>query len=463
MNTKAAYTTLEHAKEGCETVTHPSSRDENGSLETHRSEAQKHLESMDRPIAQRRWLRAVKWGGLLFLLALLAWGASTRFDRILDPHYKVSRASLRLDTVKTGTFQPVIYTTGVIKPQQTITLQNNVAGRVEAIDVEAGDHVQAGDVLFKLSNQDLEMSVYTHEVQVAEQINAINQRRQNLERARYEDRLEILRLENEINKRRVALERRQVLAGKGYDLPFEVEAMQNEKLYLEHVVELRREMLTSNQLWRSEQLEKDLKLGDQLSRNLESTRESLSALSIRAEIDGVMSDIAVERGEFVERGQTFATQFNMGIPLVETRIDEVYLNRVAQGDMALWRVKGQAYAMTVFRVHSEVVDGKFTAELEFAEVPPESLVLGQRLEFEIRSRTVQEETLLIANGGFINQTGGNWVFVLEEGSDLARKTPISVIGSTRDQIAMRSGVLVGQQVIVSPYVGFSKANVLELE
>lgn len=62
-------------------------------------------------------------------------------------------------TAKKGQLQVKVYGSGNLSPASTKSVYNEVAGKVEQINVEVGDTVKAGDTLIKLSSTDLETEI----------------------------------------------------------------------------------------------------------------------------------------------------------------------------------------------------------------------------------------------------------------------------------------------------------------
>lgn len=428
------------------------------------ADAQQRLEAMDRPLKRPVWKGAAAWTGLAGLCAAVIVLAATRFDWSDDRVIQVARADVVLDRVRLGPFQPVLHATGQVKPRTSVALQNSISGRVDAVHVKPGDRVSAGKLLFELSNPETEMSFFTLEVQVAEQLNALTQREQSLERGRQEDELEVLRLTNEIAELRIQLERRRQLLTRGHDKPFEVDALMRQQTHLGAVLEMRVGMLKSRIQWQGDQAQQARTLSGNLMRNLETARASLDALNIRATMDGTLSDFSVKRGEVVERGANLVTLFELGTPIIEAEVDELYLDRLSIGDEASWRDGGGGWrALRVRRILPEVIDGKITLEMDFVDAPPDGLVHGQRLDIQIRTRALAEDVLILANGGFLAQTGGNWVFVLDEASGRATRVPVEILATTRDEVALKTGPAPGSAVVVSSYLGLAEADYLRIE
>lgn len=56
-----------------------------------------------------------------------------------------------------------MYGSGSLSPQQTYSVYNDSEGKIESIEVSAGDTVQEGDVLVRLSSSDIETNIKTYE------------------------------------------------------------------------------------------------------------------------------------------------------------------------------------------------------------------------------------------------------------------------------------------------------------
>jgi HlyD family secretion protein len=62
-------------------------------------------------------------------------------------------------TVKKGALEVAVYGSGSLSPASTKDVYNEAAGKVQEINVEAGDTVAAGDTLIRLSSTDLETEI----------------------------------------------------------------------------------------------------------------------------------------------------------------------------------------------------------------------------------------------------------------------------------------------------------------
>ena len=86
---------------------------------------------------------------------------------------------------------------------------------------------------------------------------------------------------------------------------------------------------------------------------------------------------------------------------------------------------------------------------------------GQSLDANI---TLGEaaQALLLPNGGFVSDSGGNWVYVLGRDGRTATRRAIKVGRRNNGQIEVLSGLAPGERVIVSSYASFGQAEQLQL-
>src|SRR4030095_5634049 len=91
-------------------------------------------------------------------------------------------------------------------------------------------------------------------------------------------------------------------------------------------------------------------------------------------------------------------------------------------------------------------------ELIFLGAEPQSIQRGQTPQLKLMLGD-SSRAVLIPNGAFFNDTGGQWIFVVDKGGDSATKRPIQVGRKNADFIEVLGGVKPGEKVITSSYSG----------
>ena len=99
--------------------------------------------------------------------------------------------------------------------------------------------------------------------------------------------------------------------------------------------------------------------------------------------------------------------------------------------------------------------------MAFSEQPV-GLRRGQTLQLRL---TLGDNTgaLLIPNGSFYQETGGNWVFVVSANGNEAVKRPVRLGRRNIDFIEVLDGLEAGEKVVTSPYTSYSGMDRLMLD
>ena len=96
---------------------------------------------------------------------------------------------------------------------------------------------------------------------------------------------------------------------------------------------------------------------------------------------------------------------------MRAQVDEFYLGRVAEGQIANAEVGGRQYRMRVSKIYPQVRNGAFEIDLQFVGAEPADLQRGQTVQIRL-TLGAPAPARLIPNGSFYNETGGAWVFVV---------------------------------------------------
>jgi HlyD family secretion protein len=143
-------------------------------------------------------------------------------------------------------------------------------------------------------------------------------------------------------------------------------------------------------------------------------------------------------------------------------VDEYYLGRVHVGQAATVDLADQSVQLTVTRVYPQVKDGLFTVDLRFEGSAPTGLLPGEALQGKLALGTDSQGTLLPA-GGFLERTGGDWVFVLAKDGKSAYRRTIKIGRRNAEQVEVLGGLAVGEQAIISDYTGLERIDRVDLK
>jgi len=275
----------------------------------------------------------------------------------------------------------------VVEPNRIITISSEVGGRIERIVPEKGDKVRAGDLLIQL-NTDLILPEF-------------ESAKAQVERDQIEfDRITNLAGENAVTQRELDNATSQLAISKA---------------------------------------------------RLEGIRARLERTRILAPTDGVLNDLLVEEGEYVEPGKAVAQ-------LVDTDTVKVVVE-IPERDIAFFSVGEQAEVLANTRDPNETLAGTITFISELADSKTRTtrmeitldnkerlLRSGQIVQVRL-TRRILKDAILIPLLAVIPMEDGKAVYVVNSSQAKRRNVELGVIKG--DQVQIRSGLEPGDKLIIA--------------
>jgi len=191
-------------------------------------------------------------------------------------------------------------------------------------------------------------------------------------------------------------------------------------------------------------------------------RGSLNQLQLRAPATGQLTSFSIQLGQSLDRGERLGQIDSAGRNKLIADIDEFYLGRVAAGQTATAEMGSRTYRMRVAKVYPQVRNGQFQIDLAFDGPEPVSMQRGQTLQAKLTLGDSARATL-IPNGAFFNDTGGNWLFVVDTGGKTATRRQVQLGRRNSEFIEVLGGLKPGERVITSSYSGLADKDSLTID
>ena len=413
---------------------------------------------MDRVIEKKKWTpgKILKIAAIgifvLFIVYLL-------FFRDRSSKLFIEKSQVSIATVKADNFREFIPVEGVVFPRNTIYIDAVQGGFVEKVFVEDGAILQKGDTILKLSNANMELGLMEQETRIFEAVNNLQNTRISLEQNKFYRQKEIVELEYKIDQARQDFERKnelyeqEVISTKEYE-----DAKRDNDFTLKQLdISLKLKRLDSiSAVTRSRQIDVTM---SRMQENLVLLRANMENLYIKAPTDGQLSSFSVEIGETKSAGEHLG-QIDMqdGFRL-KANIDERYISRVYIGQEAALDFVGKTFKLSVGKIYTDVTNGSFQVDLFFTGEEPAQIKRGQTMQVRL-SFSSAAEAIIIKRGSFFQETGGNWIFVLDPSGDFAVKRKIKIGRQNTKYYEVLEGLEPGEQAIISSYESFGKKDKL---
>ena len=411
-------------------------------------------ETMDRILPKKKGLQKkhiiyIAIGLAMILLIYMAFFT----DRTST--YKVDKDKLIIETIIRDQFNDYITVTGTVEPISTIFLDAQEGGRVEEILIEEGSMVKKGEIILKLSNPDLHLAILDSEAQLAEKDNFLRNTQIAMEQDRLQIKRELLNLKYDIERKERNFRQNELLIK---DNLISREEFIRSKEDLEMAIQSRDlfiERQKQDSIYRSVQVDIMINNLNNMRRNLELVRQRVENLNVRATVDGQLGLLVPEIGQSISRGANMG-QINVLTSFkVTAQIDEHYIDRVRTQLTATLDRQGSEFNLVVKRVYPEVRNGTFEIDMVFQDTMPDNIRTGQTYYISLQLGQ-PKESVLVPIGGFFQETGGQWIFVLDPSETFATKRSISIGRKNPKYYEVLEGLNPGEKVIISGYESFGK-------
>ncbi|MBK1645675.1 efflux transporter periplasmic adaptor subunit [Thiocapsa imhoffii] len=311
--------------------------------------------------------------------------------------------TVRVVTVETTNWQPTLNSVGSIEAIQGVNVNNEVAGQVRAIEFESGAIVQRGQVLARLAD----------DVDRAE-----------LEGLEAAERLAQIKVE----RNRALLKDRAVAQGDFDEI--------------------------------SAQL-------DQARALVKSKRATIEKKTIRAPFDGQLGIRLINLGQFLPEGSPIVALQNLDPVYVDYALPERHLARLSTGQTVQVRIAAdpeRIFEGVIEAISPGIDRGTRNVRIR-ARLENPDLALRPGMFARVATLLpVEQEVLTLPREAITFNTYGDTVFVVREEGDqtLAERRQI-VSGDVRDdQIAILSGLSVGERVVRSGQVKLSQNQAVRI-
>lgn len=415
---------------------------------------------MDRKIEAPKWKAQIRFiapavVGVVLLMGY--WLLAPPAGRTL----KVENTNVSVSAAMRGPFEDFVPVRGRVTPLTTVYLDAIEGGRVEKIHVEDGATLTVGQPIVELSNTALQLTVISSEANVTEQLNSLRNIELTLERDRLQHARDLVEIDYQLVRLGRTLERRKALAKSGSISEAELQNAEDEHAYYTRKRNVVLDSQRTNARLQDIQMAQMRDATTQLEKNLDFARGNVDSLNVTAPISGKLTAFSVEVGQSLSPGTRIGQIDDPSRYKIVAELDEFYLGRVDIGQAASMAVGNRAYDLQIVKVYPQVRDGKFSVDLIFNDTPPDDVRRGQTVQLKLTLGDTTE-ALMIPDGAFYQDTGGQWLFVVSADGTQAVRRNVRLGRRNARFIEVLDGLEPGERVVTSPYTGFLDKDRLQL-
>jgi HlyD family secretion protein len=305
---------------------------------------------------KRRWIYPA--------LAVAAVAAATLALSRLEPAAPtVERAGIWIDTVSRGTMLRQVRGPGTLVPEQIRYISAVTAGRVERVLAEPGLAVGPETVLLELSNPDVQLELMEAQRQLSASESELANLRATLENQRLNQEASVATVESQYREAKRQYDANQELARKGLISRMEMSRSQDQAGELEARLQIERKRLSFISQSMKAQLAAQQSQVERLRGLTAFQQRYIESLRVRAGTQGVLRELPLQEGQWVNPGANLAVVVQPGRLKAELRVPETQARDVAVGQRASIDTRNGVIPGRVARIDPAVQNGTVRVEV----------------------------------------------------------------------------------------------------
>ncbi len=391
--------------------------------------------------------RIIQWS--LGLVALI--GVTVALGNLEPAAPSVDVATVWMDTVQHGTMIRQVRGPGTLVPEQMRWITALTAGRVEQILVLPGTTIAENTVIIRMSNPDVDISL----LQAQQALNTAEanliQTRSSLETQRLGQAGALAQLRTQLRN----AEREHSTNQRLYDTNPELVAATEFARTRDAVDELRERLLLDEEgvalleVSAVDQVNAALLNISSLTDIVEFQRNRVASLEVTAGVSGVLAELPLEEGNWVQSGSTLARVVQQPVRLkAEVRIPQTQAQDIAVGQVAYIDTRNDTIIGRVVRIDPSVQNGTVTIDVALPPDLPRSARPDLSIDGNVVIQRLDDVTYVGRPAyGQANQRVG--MFKLVEGGQYAERVNVMLGASSVNEIEVIEGLVEGDIVILS--------------
>ena len=362
----------------------------------------------------------------------------------------VDAATVWMDTVMHGTMVRQVRGPGTLVPERMRWVTALTAGRVEQIIVLPGTEIEANTVIIRMSNPDVAVELLQAQQALSSAEANLIQLRSNLANQRLSQAglLATTRTQFRNAEREHATNQRLFDTNPELVAATELARTRDAVEELGERVALEGEALELLEASVDDQVNAQLIQISRLSDIVEFNRDRVASMEVTAGVPGVLAELPLDEGQWVQSGGTLARVVQPGRLKAEVRIPQTQAQDIAAGQVAYIDTRNDTIVGQVVRIDPSVQNGTVTIDVALPADLPRSARPDLSIDGNVVIQRLDDVTYVGRPAyGQANQRVG--MFKLVEDGQFAERVNVMLGASSVNEIAVIEGLQEGDIVILS--------------
>jgi HlyD family secretion protein len=390
--------------------------------------------------------RIIQGSVALAALVLITWGLKS-----LKPAApSVDRNVVWTDTVQFGTLVRAVRGNGTLVPEEMRYITAVTAGRVEQRYLLPGVEIDSTTVILRLSNPDVEVQLLQSQQQLAQAQASLITLRSSLANQRLTQEGVAAQTRTLYLDAKRVYDQNQRLHDRNPDLVAQAELERSRELAeeLEIRIALERERLEVLASSVDEQITGQEAQVGRLQAIVQFNTERLASLEVTAGADGVLAELPVREGEWVNEGGLLARVVKPGRLRAEVRIPQTQAQDIAIGQVAYIDTRPDTIVGRVSRIDPAVQNATVLIDVTLPDDLPRSARPDLSIDGTVELERL-EDVIFVGRPQFGQANSRVGIFKLVEDGNYAERVSVQLGVSSVNEIQVLEGLQPGDVVILS--------------
>lgn len=416
--------------------------------------------------------KAIRWTitGVVLLAALV--GISYALTKLKPAAPSVEMSALWPDQVRRGPMVLEVRGLGTLVPEDTMLITATTEGRVERILVRPGTPVKADTVVMILTSPDLETAVLTAQFQLKAAEADYANLKVTQQKALLDMKSKAAQVDADYNTAQLQAERDSKLAKDGLVSDIDAKITAQKAAQLKSQLALEKERLSIYAAGDEAALAAAKVKVDQLKGEYELKKSQMDQLKVKAGFAGTLQALPppltpVEEGQKVAAGAALGKvaqprHLKAELKIAETQVKDVTIGQPAVIDTRL--AGGGSNGLIngkVSRIDPSILNGTVTVDVALNGTLPD----GARPDLSVDG-TIQlmklDDVVFVGRPVFGQQDSTVQLFKIEPDGKYANKVKVAFGRSSVNTIEVKSGLNVGDRVILSDMSAYDNFDRIKL-
>ncbi len=359
----------------------------------------------------------------------------------------VERSAVWIGVVSRGSMLREVRGNGRLVPEQIRYISAVTGGRVERVLVRPGTAVQAGTVLLEMSNPDVELQSLTAQQQLAAAQAQLVSLRTTLETQRLNQAGTVATTRAQLREAERQLVSGESLASRNLIAQNDLARVRDqvEELRTRLGIEQQRLALMAGTI--DSQLVLQREQVTRMRAVAEYNLVRVASMRVTAGVDGVVQDLNLQPGQWVQSGTSLAQVVQPGRLKAELRIPETQARDLAIGQTAVVDTRIGEVPGRVIRIDPQAVNGTVTVDVSLEGTLPQ----GARPDLTVEGRIEIErlnDILYTGRPAYGQPNSTTSLFKLVPGGH-AERVSVRLGRASVNTIEVLGGLAVGDSVLLS--------------